>query len=170
LQLRQVGWDDPTGGVGAGFDAAFVWLPVPGLDRYAWTAVTTEPRLLAMPAGHRLANRSSVDVADVLDEPFLALPSSSGTLRAHWLAAESRGGRPVTIGAEVANTEETVEALTAGLGVCLVAAGNVPLVSREGVVCRPVTGIPPGELILLWRRDDERPLLRAFVDAVRRAS
>jgi hypothetical protein len=32
-------------------------------------------------------------------------------------------------GAEIANTEETVEALTAGLGVCLIAAGNTPLIT-----------------------------------------
>jgi hypothetical protein len=87
-------------------------------------AVATEPRLVALPAGHPLGARPVVEFADLLDEPFLALPASSGPLRGFWLATDARDGRPAVVGAEVASTEETVEALTAGLGVCLIAAGN----------------------------------------------
>lgn len=167
LQLRQVPWDDPTGGVGGRqTDVAFVWWPVPHLSRYGWQHVATERRLLAVPASHRFAGRTSIDIADVLDEPFLALPAAAGELRDHWLAAESRGGHPVTIGGEISSAEAAAEAVAAGLGVCLVAEGNVPLVSRDGVVCLPITGVPPSRLILLWRRDDRRPLLEAFRAAV----
>lgn len=164
LQVRQVPWDDPTGGVTANgparTDAAFVWLPVPQARRFAWVSVATEARLLALPASHRLGDRDSVDITDLLDEPFLALPSTSGELRDYWLAVDARHGHPVTVGAEVSNTEETVEALTAGLGVCLIAAGNAPLIARDGIVVRPVTGVTPSELVLLWRRGDDRPVLQ----------
>ena len=172
LRVRQVPWGDPTGGLGAtdeGTDAAFVWLPLPAPDRYAWTAVLTEPRLLALPADHRLAGADAVDFADLLDEPFLALPPAAGALRDFWLALDARAGRPPVIGAEVAGTDETVEALQAGLGVCLLARGNAPLIAREGVVVRPVLGVGPSELVLAWRRGDDRPLLRALRTAVRRA-
>ena len=162
LQLRQVSWDDPTGGLAApdGTDAALVWLPLPDPDQYAWIIVATEPRLVAMPAQHRLAGHATVDIADLLDEPFIAPPTTSGKLRDFWLASDARLGRPARIGAEVASTEETVEALTAGLGVCLVAAGNVPIVAREGILTRPVTGVAPSHLVLAWRAGDDRPLLR----------
>jgi DNA-binding transcriptional LysR family regulator len=173
LQLRQVPWEDPTGGLAADgparTDAAFVWLPVPQPERFAWLVVATEPRLLALPAGHRLADRPSVDLADLLDEPFLALPAAGGVLRDHWLATDARRGHRVVVGAEIASTDETVEALTAGLGVCLVAAGNAALLARDGVVTRPVTGVTPSELVLLWRRGDDRPLLRSLRTAVRAA-
>jgi DNA-binding transcriptional LysR family regulator len=173
LRVRQVPWDDPTGGLGAtdgGTDAAFVWLPLPEPDRYAWTAVLSEPRLLALPADHRLAAADAVDFADLLDEPFLALPPAAGALRDFWLALDARAGRPAVIGAEVAGTDETVEALQAGLGVCLLARGNAPLIAREGVVVRPVLGVGPSELVLAWRRGDDRPLLGALRTAVRRAA
>ena len=167
-------WDDPTGGLAAPgpgrTDAALVWLPVPHPDRYAWLTVTTEPRLLALPGPHRLAARDTVDISEVLDEPFLALPAISPDQRDHWLAAEARGGHPVVVGAEVGNTEETVEALTAGLGICLIAAGNAPLITRDGITTRPVTGVPPSELVLLWRRDDDRSLLAHLRTAVRQAT
>jgi len=81
--------------------------------------------------------------ADLLDEPFLALPASAGPLRDYWLATDARAGRPPLIGAEIAGTEETYEALVAHLGVVLLAAGNAPLLTLGGVTTRPVHGITP---------------------------
>jgi DNA-binding transcriptional LysR family regulator len=76
-----------------------------------------------------LAARAEVDFADLAGQPFLALPGSAGPLRDYWLALDERDGRPPRIGAEIASAEETYEALVAGLGVCLVAVGEAPLVT-----------------------------------------
>jgi LysR substrate binding domain len=123
-----------------------------------------------LPPGHRLAGSERVKIDEVLDEPFLALPHSSGRLRDYWLAAEARGGHPVTVGAEIANTEESVEALAAGLGVCLLAAGNAPLITRDGITTALITGVAPSELVLLWRHNDSRPLLGQLTVAVQQAT
>ncbi|MFD8971618.1 MULTISPECIES: LysR substrate-binding domain-containing protein [unclassified Streptomyces] len=166
LKLRQVAWEDPTAGLaGGGSDVAFVWLPLAGADRFRWVVVAAEPRLVALPATHPLAARESLDFAELLDEPFLALPDTSPELRDHWLALDCRGGRPPVIGAEIGGVDETYEALVGGLGVCLVAAGNAPLLAREGVVVRPVRGLTPSHLVLAWRADDTRPLVRGYARA-----
>lgn len=144
-------------------------MPLPDPTGYRWIEVAREPRLVALPAAHQLAGRDEIAFLELLDEPFLALPATSGSLRDFWLALDARGGRPPVIGAEIATTEETVEALAAGLGVCLVAAGNVPLIAREGVVVRRVTGVEASRLVLAWRRDDDRPLLTELRAAVREA-
>ncbi|MBT2418138.1 LysR family transcriptional regulator [Streptomyces sp. ISL-22] len=172
LRLRQVSWEDPTAGLADGdADVAFVWLPLPDDGRYAWTVVAEEPRLVALPETHPLAARSEVDFADLAEEPFLALPASAGPLRDHWLALEERAGRTPRIGAEIASTEETYEALVAGLGICLVATGNAPLITLGGVTTRPVRGLSPSRFALAWRReDDRRPLVRAYAEACRRAA
>lgn len=172
LRLRQVNWQDPTAGLADGSaDVAFVWLPLPGQDRYAWTVVAEEPLMVALPDTHPLAACDTVDFTDLLDEPFLALPESTGPLRGHWLALGSRDGRPPRIGAEIASTEETYEALAAGLGVCLVAAGNVPLLTLGGVTARPVRGVPPSRYVLAWRQEEgHRPLVRAYARACRQAT
>lgn len=172
LRLRQIGWSDVTGGlagpVGEGCDAAFVWLPLAEPDRYRWLTVAVEQRSVLLPAAHPLAAAESVAFEQLLDEPFLALPASAGVNREFWLGTGSRGGRPPVIGAEIASTDETREALAAGLGVCLVAAGNVPLFrGDENIAIRPVTGVAPAELVLAWRRDDRRPLLGTLIAAVR---
>jgi DNA-binding transcriptional LysR family regulator len=171
LRLRQVGWDDPTAGLAdGGSDVAFVWLPLPGQERYDHLVVATEPRLVAFRDGHPLAAHATVDFADLLAEPFLALPASADPLRDHWLATDARGGRPALVGAEVASTEETYEALVAGLGVVLLAAGNAPLITLGGVTTRPVLGIPPSRFALAWPRRTTHPLVPAYVRACRRAT
>jgi DNA-binding transcriptional LysR family regulator len=172
VRLRQVSWEDPTAGLAdGGTDVAFVWLPLPDAERYVWTVVAEEPRLVALPESHPLAARGEVDFAGLADEPFLALPPSAGPLRDYWLALEERGGRPPRVGAEIAGTEETYEALVAGLGVCLVATGNAPLLTLGGVVTRPVPGLSPSRYVLAWRREDGgRPLVQGYAEACRRVT
>jgi DNA-binding transcriptional LysR family regulator len=171
VELRQASWGDPTAGLADGVvDVAFVWLPLPDSERYQWVVVAEEPRVVAMADGHPLAGRDTIEVAELLDEPFLALPASAGPLRDYWLATDVRGGRPARIGAEVASTEETYEALADGRGVCLVAAGNARLISLGGVTIRPVNGLSLATLALAWRRDDGRPLVLDYARASRQAS
>jgi DNA-binding transcriptional LysR family regulator len=168
VKLCHVSWDDATAGLADGtVDIAFVWLPLPDPGRYAWTMVAEEPCLVALPETHPLAGREIVDFADLADEPFLALPESAGPLRDSFLAVDARDGQPPRIGAEIASTEETYEALVGGLGVCLVSTGNASLLTREGVVTRAVRDLPPRRLALAWRTGDRRPLVLAYARACR---
>jgi DNA-binding transcriptional LysR family regulator len=123
-----------------------------------------------MAGTHPLASREVVPFAELLDEPFLALPQSAGPLRDYWLALDARDGKPPRIGGEIAGAEETYEALVDGRGVCLLAAGNAPLIVREGVVARPVRGISPSRLALAWRATDHSPLVLDYVRACRQVS
>ncbi|GAB3002095.1 LysR family transcriptional regulator [Saccharothrix stipae] len=166
ITLRQVGWGDPTVGLADGStDVGFVWLPIPGSDRYRWVVVAREPRLVALPSAHRLAARERVDFTELLDEPFLALPESAGHVRDYWLALDARGGREPVIGGEIASAEEAHEAVANGDGVVLLAEGNAPLVARDEVVVRPVTGVSPCELAVVWRADDTRPPVVGYARA-----
>jgi len=166
VELRQVSWEDPTAGLAdSTTDVAFVFLPLPDPGRYRWTVVAQEPLLVAMHGAHRLAGREVVDFADLLDEPFLALPRGAGPLRDYFLALDARQGRPPRIGAEITSTDETYEALLDGRGICLVAAGNAPLIALDGVITRPVRGVSPSVLALAWRAEDRRPLVRDYARA-----
>jgi DNA-binding transcriptional LysR family regulator len=83
-------------------------------------------------------------------------------LRDYWLALDARHCRPPVIGVEFTSTDETYEALVDGRGVCLLATGNAPLVTRGDIVTRPVRGISPSQLALAWCKEDRRPLVLAY--------
>jgi DNA-binding transcriptional LysR family regulator len=170
FELRHVAWSDRTAGLAdQTTDAAFVWLPLPH-PPYRWVTIAREPRLVALPNGHRLAGRDSVSIADLRDEPFLALPQSAGPLRDFWLAVEDRDGHPVRIGAEINDTEETYEAVASGVGVCLLAAGNAPIFARGAITMLPVHDLSPSELVLAWNERHCPPLLETFVTTCQRVA
>ncbi|WP_433273463.1 LysR family transcriptional regulator [Actinosynnema sp. CS-041913] len=165
LRFRQVSWSDPAVGLGSpDVDVAIAWLPVPDSQGLSCRVVSTEDRWVALPARHRLAARAAVPFEDLADEPFIALPPSAGSRRDFWLATDQRR-TPPRIAAEVDTADETFEAVSSGLGIVLLSAGNVAVYQREDVVCRPVSGLPPSHLAVVWRTGDDRAALRAFVDA-----
>ena len=162
LTFRQVSWRDPTAGLAAAeVDVAISWLPVPDTGLLSWQVVATEDRWVALPANHRLAPMPAVTLDDLSGEPFIALPATAGPLRQFWLAGDVRQSPP-RIAAEAETAEETFEAVASGLGIALLAAGNAEIYQREDVVCRPVAGLPPSQLAVLWRTGDDRNAIRVF--------
>ncbi|MEV6930978.1 LysR family transcriptional regulator [Dactylosporangium sp. NPDC051485] len=165
LQFRQVPWTDPSAGLGAaGVDVAVAWLPVPPDAELSWRVVTVEERWVALPPGHRLARRRRVPFAALAGEAFVALPESAGPLRDFWLAAEQRTA-PARIAVIAETADETFEAVASGHGVALLAAGNVEIYQRDDVVFRPVDGLSPSRLAVVWRTGDERDAVRVFTEA-----
>ena len=161
IRFRQVNWDDPTAGLAEGdVDVAFVWLPIPRQDTFNVQVVAEEPRYVAFRDYHPLADRETVSFEELLDEPFLALPEDAGPLRDFWLAIDDREGRPVRVGATVSNADETFAALEDGSGIVLMAAGNAAIYQRPGIAAIPVTGLSPSRLVLAWRADDHRSVVR----------
>ncbi|WP_433159734.1 LysR family transcriptional regulator [Kribbella sp. CA-247076] len=166
VSLRLVGWGDPTAGLAdGGSDVAFVWLPIPS-DDLAWRVLVREPRWVALPAGHRLADRAELAFSDLLDEPFVALPAAAGPLRDFWLASDARGVHPPVIGAEATAADEVLELVNAGVGVALIAEGNAHLYKRPGLTFRPVPDLAPAALAVAWRRTDARDIVRLFLDSI----
>jgi DNA-binding transcriptional LysR family regulator len=169
LSLRLCPWDDPAAGLADGTsDVAFVWLPTPDDSELVTAVLYTEPRWVALPDDHPLAGRVTVPWPDLLDEGFIALPPTAGSLREFWLATDQRSpDHPARVVAEAANAEETFELIAAGIGVALLSAGNARIYQRPGVRCVPVPGLPPSELAVARRRDDRRrPVLDLVASAV----
>lgn len=167
LQFRQVGWSDPTAGLATReVDVAIAWLPVPDTGELSWKVVATEERWVALPPGHRLAEYASVPCAELTGEPFVA-PPAGGPLHDFWLGNDHRS-TPATVVAEAETPEEMLEAVAAGVGVALLSAGNARIDRREDIVTRPVTGLSPGRLAVIWRTDDHREAVHVFTDSCTR--
>lgn len=165
LQFRQVTWADSTVGLAASdVDVAIAWLPIPKSGDFSHKVITREDRWVALPADHQLADRPVVRFEDLADEPFIALPAAAGALREFWLGNDHRR-TPARIAATAETADEAFEAVASGLGIVLLSAGNAEIYKRETLTCRPVTGLSPSELAVVWRTGDHRGAVRVFIDA-----
>jgi DNA-binding transcriptional LysR family regulator len=169
VELRSFGWGDPTAGLDANStDAAFVWLPLAN-ENVTHEVLVSERRFVALSTKHPLALHTEVDFVDIEGEAFAALPQSAGPLRDFWLAIAERNGRPVHIAAEVSSADETFEIVASGAAAVLLAEGNAAIYARPGIVCLPVAGLAPAQLVVAWRRSDRRNAVSSFVQACRDA-
>jgi len=170
LVFRQVSWADPSVGLDQGeVDVAIARLPVPDAGALSWRVVASEEIWVALQPRHRLAGLTMVPFSELADEPFVALPRSAAAQRDFWLGAAYRRS-PAVIATEAETAEESFEAVAAGLGVTLLAAGNAGIYRGDDVVCRPVGGLPPSELAVIWRTADRRPFIEIFADVCRSCS
>lgn len=163
VEMRQSSFAEPDAGLGAGeVDVALVRMPFPGEEAWTIDVLFTEPRVLAMAASHPLAGRDRIAFTEVLDEPFVAAPESTGAWRGHWLAVEDRGGRPVRVGAVTETPDDWLSAIANGYGVALAPESATRFYARPGVVHVPVDGVGPST-VGVARADAADQVVRDFV-------
>ncbi|MDG3011299.1 LysR family transcriptional regulator [Rhodococcus sp. D2-41] len=165
VDMRKTDWSDPTAGLTDGaVDAALLRLPFPGQDRLRVEVLFSEPRCAVLPASHRLADRGRIAFEELRDEPFVTGPAEAGSARDHWLAEAERGGREPVIGAVARNVDEWLTAIANGDGVALAPQSVARFYPRPGIVFRPVDGIGPSGVAVVWPPDcDGDPALREFI-------
>jgi DNA-binding transcriptional LysR family regulator len=149
--LHSVEYDftDPTAGLrDHDVDAAIVRPPL-GLAGIATLELTTEPRVACLPEGHRLAQRQSVAVSDLLLEPIIAAPLSPGPWRDYWLLADYRTG-PAPIVAEARTRDAELHMVARGEGISITSAGAGRYYARPGVVFIPISDVPHCSVALAW--------------------
>lgn len=126
----------------------------------------SEPRGIALAAGHPLAERETVTLAELVEEPIVDVPSADDVSRDFWIAAKHRAGKPPRIGATVQTVDGLIEAIGAGLGVATTVTAVVDAMGASaGVVFRPVTGLEPLDFWVARRADDDRQQVLDFMDA-----
>lgn len=166
VSMRMFPWADTTAGLLSGnTDVALLRLPVLERGQLSTEILWVEPRWVALHCQHPLTQRQIIQMADLVDEPFVALPAEAGAYRDYWLAIAERGGHPVRIGAEASNPDEWLEAIATGLGVGLVPEITTRVYQRAGIVFRLVDDISPSTLAVAWRRDSSSSAVQDFVQA-----
>lgn len=166
VDMRQAAWGDPTGGLAdAEVDIALLRLSFPGQDRLRVRELFSEPRWVALACAHPLAERESIEFTDLLDEPFVAAPAETGAWRDYWLGVDERAGRTPRIGAVTDQPDEWLSAIANGYGIALAPESSARFYARPGITYRPVTGVAPSRVGVVWRAESETdPVVRAFAD------
>jgi DNA-binding transcriptional LysR family regulator len=169
VELRQASWGAPTEALVSGeVEAAFMRVPFPDQEAFHLLELLTEPRCVAMAADHLLAQREALAFSDLLDEPFIAAPAATGAFRDHWLGAESRGGRPVKVGAVTEHPDDWLTAIANGDGIALAPASAARYYARPDIAYRDLEGVAPSTVALAWPKS-LRPTA-ALADFTRAAS
>ncbi|GAC1701029.1 MAG: LysR substrate-binding domain-containing protein [Candidatus Limnocylindrales bacterium] len=100
-------------------DLALVVLPVPHDDLLATTAVLREDLVLAVPAGHALAKRRSVRIAELRGVPLVMFREGYDLRTTTIAACEAAGFHPV-FAVEGAEMDGVLRMTAAGIGVAVV--------------------------------------------------
>jgi DNA-binding transcriptional LysR family regulator len=137
--------------------------------------VDEEPRVFVLPAGHPLAAREALTLADVAGLPWVAAELATdgcdpARWRDDWLINPRPGGGVPVIGAVAVTIEEWREHIVAGHGLSLCPASAETHNARPGIVFVPGKDTPPTPLCVAWRDDDRRPAVRSFVEFVTSAA
>lgn len=131
--------------------------------------VLSEPLIVALHNEHPLARHKSIRIEEIAGEPLILYPGSRPGFADDVTALyRSVGAQPAVV-QEVADVVTAVALVACGFGLCVTpqAASSLKL---PGVVFRPVRANPPPkiDLVCLYRRNDESPILAAFLEIARK--
>jgi len=126
-----------------------------------------EPLLLALPAGHPLADRSSLRMTEVADDAFVSQPRElASTLYDRLVKLAAAAGFQPRIVQQAQQVNELLALVAAGLGLALVPA-SMRVVRMAGVNYVPLDD-PDANLLLAvaCRKHDQSPALQQFLATV----
>ncbi|MFE7565513.1 LysR family transcriptional regulator [Streptomyces sp. NPDC057539] len=133
-------------------DVGLLYAPFDDLDGLAHETLHTEDRVAVVPAGHRLAGRTSVRMSDL-----------EGEVLPRWQGVPGRDGTDP----EIASVVQMLQLVAVGRMIGMLPRSLVEPVPA-GLVCVPVADAPPSRLVLAWAEQDRRPLVASFVAAALR--
>ncbi len=119
--------------------------------------------MVVLSAGHRLAHRTAVCMADIHDELSIVDPAFSGDL----LSSTTAAGRPLR-SVKTGPLGQWVKVIAAGQAVGISTAPAAPLLKASGLVCLPLEGVEPSCIVMAWRQLNTHPFAARFVAAVTR--
>lgn len=166
LTTRHFDFGDPAGGLLTGeADVAIVRPPfsASGLELLV---IASEPRYVALPARHPLADRAGVTFAEIEDEPWIAIDESDPVWCDYWRLTALRS-KPLRVGASGRSLEDLLEAARTGQAVGVVAESVARAQPWPQLTFVKVTDIPASDVAVAWRADETSPPVQDFITMAR---
>ena len=124
----------------------------------------SEPRVLLVPASHRLAGKESVTADDITAEPLVGCTGMGVEWTSFWRLEPRPDSDPAPVGPTLAETyADKLEAIAEGTAIAVVPAGDRRHTLRPDVVAVPLDDVEPCQIIAATRTADTNPLVREFV-------
>jgi DNA-binding transcriptional LysR family regulator len=162
VEVLRTGWQDQIQALRDGrIDVSFVRLPV---DRHnlALCPLFTEPRVVVVPADHRLAGKETVTITELADEHLLQPPDAVPEWRD--IATEMRGRTPTRPATGLTHTvEEKLELVAGGRGVVVLPQSTAAFYRRPDVSSATIEDIGLNQVALAWQATRRDALIDEFV-------
>lgn len=149
-------------------DIAFVWLPAALDESFDYEVVLTEPRVVGMAAGHRLAGHEVLTLADIADEPLMWTRRAPQAWVDWWAVNPRPDGRSPVWGPENDNVEEMLETVATGAAVCIGPASMAEFYGRPDLAWRPLTDAEPLRVAIAWPAASTSRLVGDFLSIVQK--
>jgi DNA-binding transcriptional LysR family regulator len=150
VEPREFDFSDPTAGLADGTTEVAIIRPPVDLPEHRMFILDAEDWVACLPRDHRLAEKTELTIAELLDEPIVVAPSTAGRWRDYWMAMDARDGKPPTIAAVAATYEEETTTIARGLGISFTSEASARLYDRQGIVYVPITDRPRNYTALAW--------------------
>jgi DNA-binding transcriptional LysR family regulator len=137
-------------------DVALLHRPSNDLAGLDTEDLLTEPQIVVLPPDHPLADRESVELADLRDEQLPRWPEAAPDPAA--------AGRPL-----VGSHGELLELVSSGRGVLVVPASAIGVIPRA-MACVPVRDAAPTTLVLAWPRESRSRAVAALARTAARVA
>ncbi|CAM5635726.1 MULTISPECIES: LysR family transcriptional regulator [Streptomyces] len=170
VRTRHLDWDEARALPEGRVDALVIRTPLPvpddGLDV---TVLYDEPRVLLVPASHRLSGKESVTPGDFTDEPLVACAGMAAAWTSFWRLDPRPDGSPALLGPLLVDTfEDKLEAVADGRAIALVPADDRRWALRTDLATIPVEEIEPCQVVVATRLTDPNPLVTHFRESARK--
>jgi len=158
IRIREADFTDPTAGLRNGLvDVALTRSPFDDTGISTRTLRSDQVGVV-LRADDPLAGRGPLRLADLADRPWFQLPDGTDPIwRDYWNGATPVGQRPA--GPVVRTVNECMQAVLWNGSV-----GIAPLTHAlpDGLICAPLTDMPPTRLVVAWATAQESPLIHSF--------
>jgi LysR family transcriptional regulator, benzoate and cis,cis-muconate-responsive activator of ben and cat genes len=128
-------------------DAALLRFPHDDAEGFAYEELLTEQDVAVLPRTHRLADRTSLTMADLAGEQF-----------PQWPGSPPNGGPPIQDNAQL------MQLIALGRTIALLPASCEDHL-QTGLTCVPVTDAPTSTLAIAWPEDARSRQLAALIEA-----
>jgi DNA-binding transcriptional LysR family regulator len=168
VESKEFDFSDPTAGLADGSTEVALIRPPVDLPEHRMLILDSETWVTCLPRDHRLAHRSEVRIAELLDDPIVVAPGTAGRWRDYWMAMDARDGIPPTIAAIAATYEEETTTIARGLGISFTSESIARLYNRQGIVYVPIVDRRHSYTALAWHParlgEDAAALIRQVRD------
>lgn len=171
ISTRHLAWTDPRDALlEHRVDAVIARMPFPfPKDDLNITVLYEEPRMLVVPASHRLAGKESVVVDDFAADELVPCPvTTPADWSAFWRLEPRADGVAAPVGPVVAHSfADKLEIVAEGLALAILPAGDRRFSLRDDIAAIPIEGIDPCQVVFVTRGDEHDDLVADFGEAAR---